>query len=123
MTMSGGSFRTRAKVDPYPPKGMNETFLGYYVGEGDPRYLYVSPLFGDLSGLPPLMVQVGDNEMLRDDSMMFAEKAKSAGVPVQMKVWQGMFHCFPLPAPLFAEATEAMNEVAAFIHQQIQWNN
>ena len=120
MTISGESHITRAKADPCTPKGANETYLGYYAGNGDPKHPYASPLFGDLSGLPPMIIQVGDNETLRDDSTRFGEKAKAAGVDVQLKVWKGMFHCFPLLAPLFPEATVALEEVCQFIRKKLK---
>ncbi|MDD2402136.1 MAG: alpha/beta hydrolase [Clostridia bacterium] len=119
MTMSGESHKTRAKADPCTPEGMTETYLDYYVGEGNPKHPYVSPIFGNLAGLPPIMIQVGNDETLRDDSIMFAEKAKEAGVKVDIKVWKGMFHCFPLLAPMFREATEALNEVCIFIWEKL----
>ncbi|MDF3001683.1 MAG: esterase/lipase [Bacillota bacterium] len=120
MTLSGDSHITRAKADPCIPKGANETFLSYYVGKGDPKHPYASPLFGDLYGLPPVMIQVGNDETLRDDSIRFAEKAKHAGVEVKIKVWTGMFHCFPLLAPMFPEATEALNETCVFLREKLK---
>ncbi|MDO9492532.1 alpha/beta hydrolase [Acetobacterium sp.] len=120
MTISGESHKTRVKADPCTPKGANETYLGYYVGNGDPRHPYASPLFGDLTGIPPLIIQVGNNETLRDDSTRFAKKAKESGVEVEMKVWQGMFHCFPLLAPMFPEAIAAMEEVCQFVRKKLQ---
>ena len=120
MTLSGDSHKTRAKADPCTPKGANETFLGYYIGKGDPKHPYASPLFGDLNGLPPVIIQVGNDETLRDDSILFAEKAKQAGVEVKIKVWKGMFHCFPLLAPMFPEATEALNETCVFLREKLK---
>lgn len=122
MTISGDSHRTREKADPCTPKGMTETYLGYYVGTGDPRHPYASPLFGDLSGLPPMIIQVGNDETLRDDSTRFADKAVAAGVDVKIKVWKGMFHCFPLLAPMFREATEALDEVCVFLREKLNLN-
>lgn len=119
MTMSGESHRTRVKADPCTPEGMTETSVDYYVGDGDPKHPYASPIFGNLAGLPPIMIQVGNDETLRDDSIMFAEKAKEAGVKVEIKVWKGMFHCFPLLAPMFREAVEALNEVCIFIWKKL----
>lgn len=118
-TLSGESHKTRAKADPCTPKGANETYLGYYVGNGDPKHPYTSPLFADLHGLPPIIIQVGNDETLRDDSVRFAEKAKQAGVEVKIKVWKGMFHCFPLLAPMFSEATEALNEACRFLREKL----
>jgi len=115
MTISGESHKTREKADPCTPKGMTETYLRYYTGSGDPKHPYASPLFGDLSGLPPIIIQVGNDETLRDDSTRFAQRAKESGVDVHLKVWKGMFHCFPLLAPMFPEATEALDEVCQFI--------
>ncbi|MCX7709238.1 MAG: alpha/beta hydrolase [Clostridia bacterium] len=119
MTLSGESHKTRAKADPCTPKGANETYLSYYVGKGDPKHPYASPLFGDLQGLPPIIIQVGNDETLRDDSVRFAEKAEQAGVEVKIKVWKGMFHCFPLLAPMFPEATDALNETCAFLREKL----
>ena len=119
MTLSGESYRTRAKADPCTPKGMSETYLGYYVGTGDPKHPYASPLFGDLVGLPPIMLHVGNDEVLRDDTTRFAENARLSGVAVSCKVWKGMFHCFPLLAPLFPEATAAMQEVVGFVKERL----
>lgn len=120
MTISGESHKTRLKADPCTPKGANETYLSYYVGDGELKHPYASPLFGDLVGLPPIIIQVGNNETLRDDSIRFGEKARKAGVDVQLKVWQGMFHCFPLLAPMFPEATEALEEVCRFIRTSLK---
>lgn len=115
MTISGESHQIRAKADPCTPKGSTETYLSYYVGNGDPQHPYASPLFGDLTGLPPIIIQVGNDETLRDDSTRFAKKANEAGGEVRIKVWKGMFHCFPLLAPMFPEATAALEEVCQFI--------
>lgn len=120
MTLSGASHKTREKADPCTPKGANETYLAHYVGGGEPKHPYASPLFGDLSGLPPTIIQVGNNETLRDDSTRFAKKAKAAGVDVEIKVWKGMFHCFPLLAPMFPEASEALEEVSQFIRKKLE---
>lgn len=75
--------------------------------------------YGDLNGLPPLLIYVGNDELMRDDSTRFAEKAKAAGVRTTLKVGDGMVHCYPLLAPLFPEATHAMNEICAYIRTTI----
>jgi monoterpene epsilon-lactone hydrolase len=80
---------------------------------------WISPLYRDLDGLPPILIHVGENEVLLDDSTRFAEKAKNAGVDVTLKVGEGMFHCFPVCAPLFPEAKRAMDEICAFIKTHI----
>jgi monoterpene epsilon-lactone hydrolase len=79
----------------------------------------ISPLYGDLHGLPPLLIYAGGDEILRDDSIRFAEKAKAAGVDVTLRVERGMIHCYPVMAPLFSEATQAMEEICGFIKRHI----
>jgi acetyl esterase/lipase len=123
MTISGESHRTRAKADPCTPKGASETYYDYYVGTGDPKNPYASPLFGDLTGLPPIMIHVGNDEVMRDDSTRFGERADSYGVEIHVRVWKGMFHCFPLLAPMFEEATEAMKQVSSFVRRNMQKEN
>ena len=119
MTLSGDSIITKAEADPCTPKGANETFTRYYVGKGDPKHPYTSPLFGNLSGLPPMMIQVGENETLLDDAVRFARKAEEAGVEMYLKVTKGMFHCFPLLAPMFPEATNALKESCDFVVERM----
>ncbi len=114
LALTGESYRTKLKASIDPP-GMSAVCSKYYVGENDPRLPWISPLYGDLRGLPPIFICVGANETMLDDSTCFAEKAKAAGVDVTLRVWKGMVHCFPLMAPLFPEATQALDEICAFI--------
>jgi acetyl esterase/lipase len=113
-TFTGESHRTKAKVCLSPP-GMNAVCSKYYIGDHDPCLPYISPLYGDLHGLPPLCIYVGDDETLLDDSTRFAEKAKAAGVEVTLKVGQGMVHCYPLLPAFIPESTRAMAEICEFI--------
>ena len=97
------------------PYNMGEVCNKYYYGDNDPRNPYISPLYGELHGLPPIHISVGDDETLRDDSVRFAKKAEKAGVDVTLRVEEGMVHCFPLMAPLFPEATRMLAEICQFI--------
>ncbi len=116
---SGESFETNATVDTLTWKDAQIIFSKYYAGDNDPSLPWISPLYGDLRGLPPLLIYVGGDELMRDDSTRFAEKAKVAGVDVTLRVGEGMFHCYPACAPLFPEATRAMDEICAFIKTHI----
>lgn len=118
LKLTGESHRTKAQVC-LSPKGMSTVCSKYYVGDNDPCLPWISPLYGDLYGLPPILIYVGEYETLLDDSTRFAEKAKAAGVDVTLRVGEGMVHCFPLLAPLFPEATQAMDEICAFIQAHI----
>lgn len=111
---TGESYRTKAKVC-LSPEGSWTVFSKYYVGDNDPCLPGISPLYADLHGLPPILIHVGEDEVLLSDSTRFAEKAKDAGVDVTLKVGEQMLHCFPLLAPLFPEARQAMDEICAFI--------
>ena len=89
-----------------------------YVGERDPADPKASTLFADPRGLPPLLMQVGGDEVLLDDSRIFAERARAAGVDVSFKVFDGMWHVFQFHAPEVPEAQAAINDIAAFIRAQ-----
>ncbi|MFZ5643718.1 MAG: alpha/beta hydrolase [Bacillota bacterium] len=113
---TGESYRTNAKLC-LAPEGTAQAFAKHYAGESDPGLPYISPLYGDLHGLPPILIHVGGHETLRDDSIRFAEKAKAAGVDVTLRVGEGLFHCYPACSPLFPEARQAMDEICTFINK------
>ncbi len=115
---TGESYRTKAKVC-LSPEGSWTVFSKYYVGDNDPCLPLISPLYADLHGLPPILIHVGEDEILLSDSTRFAEKAKAAGVDVTLKVGEEMLHCFPLLAPLFPEARQAMDEICDFVKRQV----
>jgi len=121
LTCSGNSYRINAKKD-ISTLGSWDVWSKYYIGDNDPTHPWISPLYGDLQGLPPLLIQVGDHEILLDDARGFAAKAKAAGVEVTLHVWEGMVHCFPLLAPAFPEATQAWNETIEYIRTIIKVN-
>lgn len=116
---TGASWQTNAKVDTLTWKNAQIVFSKYYAGDKDPVWPLISPLYGDLTGLPPLLMFAGNDEMMRDDAVRFARKAKKAGVNAMLRIGLGMFHCYPVCAPFFPEATEAMKEICSFIKQHI----
>lgn len=87
----------------------------YYLGDTDPRNPLASPLYADLAGLPPLLIHVGQDEVLRDDSTRFAERARGAGVRVELKIWPVVPHAWQLAAQKVPEARESIRESAAFL--------
>ena len=119
LKLTGESYRTKARECVSPP-GMAEVCSKYYAGENDPGLPGISPLYGGLHGFPPLLIYVGEYETLLDDSTRFAEKAQAAGVDVTLRVGEKMFHCYPLLAPLFPEATLGMDEICKFIHKYLK---
>ena len=86
-----------------------------YLRGADPRAPLVSPYFGDLSGLPPLLIQVGSSEVLLSDATRLAEKAKAAGVDVTLEVWPGMQHEWQFAANILPEGKRAISHIGAFV--------
>lgn len=116
LTKSGDSYQENFDTDPIFG-GSRDTLVykeGYYA-EHDPMDPYISPINGDYHGFPPMLMQVGEREMLLDDTLEVAAKAKEAGVPVKKHVYPGMFHIFQMGFHLFPEAEEAWKEVAEFL--------
>ena len=95
-----------------------QTGIFYYLNKNiDPADPRVSPLFDDLSGLPPVLVQIGSKEILLDDASRFKEKAEAAKVNVSYKLYTGMWHNFQMFSPWFDEAQQALADIATFAHR------
>ena len=116
MTLSGKPNPVRGSVEPV---GMAHYCSKSYAGNYDPSHPYISPLFGDLYGLPPLMITVGDQEGGLDDSVRFAEKARAFGVDVTLMVGKGQLHCYPLLPDFIPESKQTMAAIASFIRQAL----
>jgi acetyl esterase/lipase len=120
LAATGASYVSRADADPIHQRPMILALARNYLGEsGDPRHPWASPLYADLTGLPPLLLQVGDRETVLDDSTMFADKARAAGVDVELQVWDGMIHVFQMFGAELAEARQAIDSIAEFIKRQL----
>ena len=106
---------------------MNSWFVfgNHYAGDNPKDLPLISPLFGDLKGLPPILINAGTDDELYDDGERFYLKAKAAGVEISFTKGENMVHCYPLLAPFFPEATEAMQEIVDFIrlHLGLTQNN
>jgi acetyl esterase/lipase len=81
----------------------------------------VSPLFADFRGLPPLFLQAGSSEMLRDEAIRAAERAHAAGVDVELEIWPGVPHAFQI-AEFLPEATLAIDHIAHFVRMRTGWS-
>jgi len=114
LTFSGETVQTLADVDPVLKLGKAPD-ADYYTGAHDPADPLISPLFADLSGLPPLLIHVGTDEILLSDSTRLAEKARLAGVDVTIKIWKDMWHVFQVFAPYVPEAQQSIDLIGAFI--------
>jgi acetyl esterase/lipase len=114
LTCSAKSYETRAAADPIVKlAGITEMATAYLAGR-DPRTPLASPLFADLRGLPPLLILVGDAEVLLDDAVALAERAEAAGVDATLEVWDEMVHVWPWFLPMLDEAPAAVDRIAMF---------
>ncbi len=116
LAATGESLTSRSAIDPMiggaaALGGMTTA----YLGTGDARDPLASPLYGDLAGLPPLLIQVGTEEVLFDDSTRFDAKARSAGVDVTFEPWNGQVHVFQTFAFMVPEAKEAIAHIGDFV--------
>ncbi|WP_328935957.1 MULTISPECIES: alpha/beta hydrolase [unclassified Streptomyces] len=120
LTQSGATMASRAETDPaLTPKALQIRAADYLAG-ADPRTALASPLFAELRGLPPLLIQAGGREILLDDALRLAARAAHADVPVTLQTFPGAPHVFQGFAPLVDEAARALDHVAAFINSHAQ---
>jgi acetyl esterase/lipase len=115
----GESMTTREQADPVVRREGLTQMAAAYLGGKDPRTPLAAPLYADLKGLPPLLIQVGDAETLLDDSNRLAEKARAAGVQVKLEVWPEMIHVFQLFAGFLPEGQQAVNDLGQFLSQRL----
>jgi acetyl esterase/lipase len=119
LTQGGDTFVTKADVDPSISKLYLDRMADLYLNGVDPKTPLASPLFGDLTGLPPLLVHVGTAETLLDDSRLLAERAAEAGVDVTYRAWEDMIHGWHGFGDVLPEAREAIEEIGAFFRQKV----
>jgi len=93
---------------------------GLYLAGKDPRTPLAAPLHADLTGLPPVLVQVGTAETLLDDATRLAEKLYRAGGDVRLAVWPDMLHVFPFFAPILSEGRDGCREIGQFIRDRMR---
>jgi monoterpene epsilon-lactone hydrolase len=120
LAATGTSYVTRAEADPIHQRPMILALAKNYLGgQGDLRDPLISPLYADLQGLPPLLIQVGDRETVLDDSVMLTDLARAAGVDVNLEVWDGMIHVFQMFGAELSEAHRAIASIAGFLNQHL----
>jgi acetyl esterase/lipase len=115
LALTGETYQTRAEADPYFTKSQAAGLVASYLVNADPKNPQASPLYGDLSGLPPIRVHVGDDEVLLDDSRRYVERAVFAGVDVELDVWMGMPHGFVTGIGQFDAARQSIKSIGAFL--------
>jgi acetyl esterase/lipase len=91
----------------------------FYLCGADPRDPLASPLYADLKGLPPLLIHVGADETLLDDSTLLAERARAAGVPVELQVWPAVPHVWQMFHPFLPEGRQSLDAAAEFLSRAV----
>ena len=115
VTASGESATTRADSDPWFRAEDMEVVVSNYCAADEVRNPLVSPVFADVKGLPPVLIQVGDDEILLSDSTRFADMIRAAGGTVDIEVWLDMWHVFQLFVGKMPEARRAINKIGGYL--------
>jgi epsilon-lactone hydrolase len=119
MEAIGDSMTGRATRDPMLDRDRVGFFSRAYLGKADCRSPLAAPLYADLKGLPPLLIQVGEAEVLYDDSVRITERARAAGVDVTLEAWPDMIHVWQFFAPMLPEGRQAIDDIGAFLSSRV----
>ncbi len=120
LTLSAVTYETRADADPYFTRPQVAELVGSYLGKADPGDPLASPLHGGLSGLPPIRIHVGDDEVLLDDSRRYVERAVAAGVDARLDVWTGMPHGFVVSIGAVKASAQALDAIGLFLTEYLR---
>jgi len=120
MEALGQSFSERSAADPTVQKATIEMMAQWYLGDADPRHPHAAPIHGDLTGLPPLLIQVGASETLLDDSLALARKAGAADVVVDLQIWPEMIHVWHLYFPMLSAGRRAIASGGSFVRNAVR---
>jgi acetyl esterase/lipase len=118
LALTGPSLRLNAAADPMLSAEDPPQFVENYLAGADPRTPYVSPLYGDPAGLPPTIIQVGSDEVLRDDAVRMAVRMRAAGCQVELEIWPRMPHVWHVFVPLIPEARRAIERIGSFVRMR-----
>ena len=119
LALTGKSWETRAAADPFFTQSQAAALLKAYLGKASATDPLASPLYGNLTGLPPIRVHVGDDEVLLDDSRRYVERAVAAGVDAKLDVWEGMAHGFQGGIGGFTAAARSLESIGAFLTERL----
>lgn len=120
LSQSGESMDTRAELDPLVGRvSLTQMAEHYLAGRKATETPLASPLHGDLTGLPPLLIQVGTSEVLYDDSTRLAKQAEVAGVDVTLEPWEDMIHIFQIFAPILPEGQQAIDAIGVWLKPKL----
>jgi epsilon-lactone hydrolase len=115
LAMTGSSWESRADADPFFVRDQSTALIAAYLNGHDAADPIASPLYGSLAGLPPIRVHLGDDEVLRDDSLRYVQRCVAAGVDATVDVWEGMPHGFIGHVGQLEASAEVLKAIGAFL--------
>jgi acetyl esterase/lipase len=119
LACTGGTLDTKAQEDPIVSRPLLQQLAQMYLAGADPTAPLASPLYADLAGLAPLLIQVGTAETLLDDARRLADKIRSQGGQVELQEWEGMPHVWHFFVSFLAEAKDALAQVGSFFRERM----
>lgn len=120
LTMSGETMVTCSKTDPFITRETSILHANRYIGKHDPKSPLISPIFADLSGFPPMIIQVGEYEVLQSDAVRLSENASRTGVDVSLEIWDGMWHVWHMLVGRMPESRRAIDKLGAFVRKCLE---
>jgi acetyl esterase/lipase len=120
LELTGESIKTHIHNDPFLNPAWLEFMAKHYVANNDPCAPLISPIYANLKNLPPILIQVGSDEILLSDSINLAERAREAGVNITLDVWENIWHVWHFFAGKMPEANSAINQIGNFIHMHLK---
>ncbi|PKN91983.1 MAG: alpha/beta hydrolase [Chloroflexi bacterium HGW-Chloroflexi-6] len=120
LTFTGQSHITRVQAEVLLRTDELREWSIFYTGTQSPSNPLISPVYADFHGFPPMLIQVGSDEILLDDARLLAEKARADGVTVELRVWDGMWHVWHALADLTPESRAAFDEIAQFVQDRFE---
>jgi acetyl esterase/lipase len=119
LALTGESLHLNAAIDPLIPVELASRVVDLCLAGADPRDPYASPLYGDPTGLPPTLILVGGDDVLRDDAVRMADRMRTAGCCVEIEVWPRMWHVWHMLMRVMPEAKAAMAHIAKFMQDKL----
>lgn len=119
LALAGASMRANAAADPMlDPDNLPQLVRNYCAG-ADPRNPYISPIYGDPAGLPPALIHVGSDEILRDDAVRMGDKMRAVGGAAEVEIWENMPHVWHLYARIVPEGRRAVARIGEFLQARM----
>jgi len=119
LALTGETFQRNARADPMLNPDQARVFADCYLAGADPRHPYASPLYGNPEGLPPSLIQVGADEILRDDAERIADRLRAAGCAVELEIWPRMPHVWQFFARFVPEGRQAIERIGDFVQERL----